>query len=380
MAVNLKDQFFLDPDITFLNHGSFGACAKPVYENLLNWQMQMEWEPVHFFEETIFDALKKSRQILGKYINCPADDMVYFPNPTTAINAAARSLKLEPEDEVLSTNHIYGALDRTWKYICNKNEAKFVKADIPFPIQSKDEFLIRFFKAITSKTRVIFLSHITSMTAMIFPVEEVVEFARKNNILSIIDGAHVPGHIPLNIHTLNPDIYTGACHKWMCSPKGTSFLYVKKEMQENIHPLVVSWGWESENPSDSQFLDWHEWQGTRDMSAFLTIPTSVKFMDDNDWPNVSRKCREMVIQTRNQLLNYLKISPPCPDDWLGQMASIPMPFNDAFEIKNVLLNKYHIQVPIFTWEGKVYLRYSIQAYNSESDLEKLLSAIKELLG
>lgn len=380
MAVNLKDQFFLDPDITFLNHGSFGACAKPVYENLLNWQMQMEWEPVHFFEETIFDALKKSRQILGKYINCPADDMVYFPNPTTAINAAARSLKLEPEDEVLSTNHIYGALDRTWKYICNKNEAKFVKADIPFPIQSKDEFLIRFFKAITSKTRVIFLSHITSMTAMIFPVEEVVEFARKNNILSIIDGAHVPGHIPLNIHTLNPDIYTGACHKWMCSPKGTSFLYVKKEMQENIHPLVVSWGWESENPNDSQFLDWHEWQGTRDMSAFLTIPTSVKFMDDNDWPNVSRKCREMVIQTRNQLLNYLKISPPCPDDWLGQMASIPMPFNDAFEIKNVLLNKYHIQVPIFTWEGKVYLRYSIQAYNSESDLEKLLSAIKELLG
>ena len=380
MAVNLKDQFFLDPDITFLNHGSFGACAKPVYEDLLNWQLQMEREPVKFFEDTIFDALKKSRQVLGNYINCPADDLVYFPNPTTAINAAARSLKLEPGDEVLSTNHIYGALDRTWKYICEKNGAEFVKADIAFPIQSKDEFLNSFFKAITSKTRVIFLSHITSMTAMIFPVEEVVEFARENNILSIIDGAHVPGHIPLNIHTLNPDIYTGACHKWMCSPKGTSFLYVKKEMQENIHPLVVSWGWESENPSDSQFLDWHEWQGTRDMSAFLTIPEAVKFMDDNDWPNVSRKCREMVIQTRNQLLNYLNISPPCPNDWLGQMASIPLPFNDAVEIKNALLNKYHIQVPIFTWEGKVYLRYSIQAYNSESDLEKLLSAIKELLG
>ena len=293
----------------------------------------------------------------------------HFPNPSSPQG-----------DEVLSTNHIYGALDRTWKYICEKNGAEFVKADIAFPIQSKDEFLNSFFKAVTSKTRVIFLSHITSMTAMIFPVEEVVEFARENNILSIIDGAHVPGHIPLNINTLNPDIYTGACHKWICSPKGASFLYVKKELQENIHPLVVSWGWESENPGVSKFLDWHEWQGTRDMSAFLTVPAAVKFMDDNDWPNVSRKCREMVIQTRNQLLNYLNISPPCPDDWLGQMASIPMPFNDAFEIKNVLLNKYHIQVPIFTWEGKVYLRYSIQAYNSESDLEKLLSAIKELLG
>ena len=223
MAVILKDQFFLDPDITFLNHGSFGACAKPVYEDLLNWQMQMEREPVKFFEDTIFDALKKSRQVLGNYINCPTDDLVYFPNPTTAINATARSLKLEPGDEVLSTNHIYGALDRTWKYICEKNGAEFVKADIAFPIQSKDEFLNSFFKAITSKTRVIFLSHITSMTAMIFPVEEVVEFARENNILSIIDGAHVPGHIPLNINTLNPDIYTGACHKWMCSPKGHPF-------------------------------------------------------------------------------------------------------------------------------------------------------------
>ena len=380
MAVNLKDQFFLDSDITFLNHGSFGACAKPVYEDLLNWQMQMEREPVKFFEDTIFDALKKSRQVLGKYINCPADDLVYFPNPTTALNAVARSINLNPGDEVLSTNHIYGALDRTWKYICNKNEAEFVKADIPFPIQSKDEFLNCFFKAVTSKTRVIFLSHITSMTAMIFPVEEVVKFSRDNNILSIIDGAHVPGHIPLDILTLSPDIYTGACHKWMCTPKGTSFLYVKKELQENIHPVVVSWGWESENPGVSKFLDWHEWQGTRDMSAFLTIPEAVKFMDDNDWPNVSRKCRELVIHTRNQLLNYLKISPPCPDDWLGQMASILLPFNDAVEIKNALLNKYHIQVPIFTWEGKVYLRYSIQAYNSESDLEKLFSAVKELLG
>jgi isopenicillin-N epimerase len=380
MFPHLKNQFLLDRNVIFLNHGSFGACAKPVYEDLLNWQLQMEREPVKFFEETIFDALKKSRQTLGNYLNCPADDLVYFQNPTTAVNAVARSLKLEPRGEVLSTNHIYGALDLTWKYICEKNGAKFVKADIAFPIQSKDEFLNSFFKAVTSKTRVIFLSHITSMTAMIFPVEEVVEFAWENNILSIIDGAHVPGHIPLNINTLNPDIYTGACHKWMCSPKGASFLYVKREMQENIHPLVVSWGWESENPGDSQFLDWHEWQGTRDMSAFLTIPAVVKFMDDNDWPNVSRKCREMVIQTRNQLLNYLNISLPCPNDWLGQMASIPLPFNAAVEIKNVLLNKYHIQVPIFTWEGKVYLRYSIQAYNSESDLEKLFSAIKELLG
>ena len=380
MLENLKNQFLLDPDITFLNHGSFGACPKTVCDNLQDWQNRVEKEPVQFFETDIFPLLADSRKALGKFLGCEGDDLVYYPNPTHAVNAVARSLKLKAGDEVLGTNHIYGALDFTWQQVCKDTGAEFIKADLPLPINSKDEFLNIFFSYVSNKTRVIFISHITSMTAMIFPVNEIIQFARQRDIITIIDGAHVPGHLPLRLTELDPDIYTGACHKWMCSPKGTSFLYVKKEMQENIHPLIVSWGWESENPSNTKFLDWHEWQGTRDMSAFLTIPEAVKFMDDNDWPNVSRKCREMVIQTRNQLLNYLNISPPCPDDWLGQMASIPLPFNDAVEIKNLLLNKYHIQVPVFTWEGKVYLRYSIQAYNSESDLEKLLSAIKELLG
>ena len=379
MAVILKDQFFLDPDITFLNHGSFGACAKPVYEDLLNWQMQMEREPVKFFEETIFDALKASRQAMGDYINCSADDLIYFPNPTTAVNAVARSLKLKRGEEVLSTNHIYGALDRSWEYICAEKKAQFVKTDIPFPVQSKDEFLDCFFNAFTNHTKVIFLSHITSMTAMKFPVKEVIQFAKEKKVLTIIDGAHVPGHIPLDIKKLDVDIYTGACHKWMCTPKGISFLYVRKELQEDIHPLVVSWGWKSEKPGPSKFLDWHEWQGTRDMSAFLTIPVAVKFLEEHNWPEVAKKCREQVVHTRNQFLDLLNISLPCPDSWLGQMASIPLPIDDADAFKKKLLEIYRIQVPVFQWEGNTYLRYSIQAYNSKSDLEKLLSAVMELL-
>ena len=369
----------LDPDVTFLNHGSFGACAKPVYENLLEWQTKMEQEPVRFFDDILFDALKASRQVLGNYIGCSSDDLVYFPNPTTAVNAVARSLKLKSGDEVLSTNHIYGALDRSWKYICAEKKARFIKADIPFPIQSKDDFFTCFFSAVTDHTKVIFLSHITSMTAMKFPVEEVIQFAKEKKILTIIDGAHVPGHISLDIKKLDADIYTGACHKWMCTPKGVSFLYVRKELQKDIHPLVVSWGWESENPGPSEFLDWHEWQGTRDMSAFLTVPAAVKFLEEHNWLEVARKCREQVIQTRNQFLNLLSISPPCPDSWLGQMASIPLPIEDADAFKKKLLDTYRIQVPVFNWEGNIYLRYSIQAYNIKSDLEKLLSAVKELL-
>ena len=379
MISNLKHQFMLDPDVTFLNHGSFGACAKPVYENLLEWQTKMEQEPVRFFDDILFDALKASRQVLGNYIGCSSNDLVYFPNPTTAVNAVARSLKLKPGDEVLSTNHIYGALDRSWKYICAEKKARFIKADIPFPIQSKDDFFTCFFSAVTDHTKVIFLSHITSMTAMKFPVEEVIQFAKEKKILTIIDGAHVPGHISLDIKKLDADIYTGACHKWMCTPKGVSFLYVRKELQKDIHPLVVSWGWESETPGTSEFLDWHEWQGTRDMSAFLTVPAAVKFLEEHNWLEVARKCREQVIQTRNQFLDLLSISPPCPDSWLGQMASIPLPIEDADAFKKKLLDTYRIQVPVFNWEGNIYLRYSIQAYNIKSDLEKLLSAVKELL-
>ena len=179
MFPNLKHQFMLEPDTIFLNHGSYGACAKPVYENLLEWQQKLEMEPVKFFEDTIVDALQTSRQALGNYICCPYDDLVYFPNPTTAANAVARSLKLGPSDEVLSTNHIYGALDRSWKYICKEKNAQFVKADIPLPIYSEDEFLEYFFSAVTDHTKVIFLSHITSMTAMKFPVDKVISFAKK---------------------------------------------------------------------------------------------------------------------------------------------------------------------------------------------------------
>ena len=379
MISNLKHQFMLDPNVTFLNHGSFGACTKPIYEDLLKWQKIMEKEPVKFFEDTLYDALKASRRALGNYVGCSPDDLVYFPNPTTAINAVARSLKLKPGEEVLSTNHIYGALNRSWKYICAEKKARFIKVDIPFPIQSKEEFLDCFFNAVTDQTKVIFLSHITSMTAMKFPVEEVIQFSKEKKILTIIDGAHVPGHISLNIKKLDADIYTGSCHKWMCTPKGISFLYVRKEIQENVHPLVISWGWESENPGPSKFLDWHEWQGTRDMSAFLTVPSAVKFLEEHNWLEVAKKCRGQVVHTRNQFLDLLNISSPCPDSWLGQMASIPLPIDDVDIFKKELLETYQIQVPVFQWEGNTYLRYSIQAYNSKSDLEKLLYAVKELL-
>tara|TARA_Y100001970_G_C13988236_1_gene726806 strand:- start:288 stop:944 length:657 start_codon:yes stop_codon:yes gene_type:complete len=216
------------------------------------------------------------------------------------------------------------------------------------------------------------------MTALKFPIEEIIKFGKENNILTIIDGAHAPGHIPLNLKKLDPDIYTGACHKWMCSPKGVSFLYVKKNLQEKIHPLVISWGWKNELSNTSRFLDWHQWQGTRDMSAFLTIPTVIKFLEKNNWTHISSNCKNLVINTRKKILEYLDIDPLCPDSWLGQMASIPIPFKDPQKIKNLLISHYKIQVPVFEWNNQTYLRYSIQGYNTQSDVDILFSAIKEI--
>ena len=379
MLENLKNQFLLDPDITFLNHGSFGACPKTVCDNLQDWQNRVEKEPVQFFETDIFPLLADSRKALGKFLGCEGDDLVYYPNPTHAVNAVARSLKLKAGDEVLGTNHIYGALDFTWQQVCKDTGAEFIKAELPPPIKSKDEFLDIFFSYVSDKTRVIFISHITSMTAMIFPVNEIIQFARQRDIITIIDGAHVPGHLPLNITELDPDIYTGACHKWMCAPKGSSFLYVKKSLQNEIMPPVISWGWEGELSKTSLFLNRHEWQGTRDMTPFLVVPEAIKFLNDNNWQERSKLNRKLVISIRNQFLDFLNIEPLCPDDWLGQMATIELPIDDPLEFKRSLMANYKIQIPVFSWENSTALRYSVHFYNTEEDLNRLVVAVKELL-
>jgi isopenicillin-N epimerase len=316
---------------------------------------------------------------LGNFVGCEGDDLVYYPNPTHAVNAVARSLKLKIGDELLGTNHIYGALDFTWKQVCKDTGAKFIKAELPLPIKSKDEFLNKFFSYVSDKTKVIFISHITSMTAMIFPVAEIIEFAKERDILTIIDGAHVPGHLPLNITELDPDIYTGACHKWMCAPKGTSFLYVKKSLQNNIMPPVISWGWEMELSKTSPFLNKHEWQGTRDMTPFLVVPKAIKFLNDNNWQERSKSNRTLVISTRNKFLDLFNGKLICPDDWLGQMASIELPIEDPLQFKRSLLEKYNIQIPVFSWENISFLRYSVHFYNTEEELNRLVVAVKELL-
>lgn len=377
----LKDLFLLDPEIIFLNHGSFGACPRPVLETYQSWQYALERQPVEFLGRRIIELLCEARLRLATYLGVGADELVYFPNPTTAINMVARSLALQPGDEILSTNHEYGAMDRTWRFICRQTGARYIQRELILPLTSIEEIIETVWSGVTSRTRVLFISHITSPTALIFPIDELCHRARQAGILSIVDGAHAPGQIPLNLSQVGADLYTGACHKWLCAPKGAAFLYARQEIQQMLLPLVVSWGYESEHPSPSRFIDYHEWQGTRDLSAFLTVPAAIDFQARHNWDQVRADCHRLASQARNRLNALTGLEPVCPDtpDWFGQMFVVRLPESvNLVEFKTRLYDEYRIEAPTIDWDGQKFLRISIQGYNTSQDIDALLQAVQVL--
>ena len=378
---NIKSQFLLRDDVTFLNFGSFGACPKPIFERYQQYQLELEQEPVQFITVTGLQYLKQSREALAAYINCPADDVVYVTNPSYAVNIIAKSFNLQKDDEILTTNLEYGACDRAWNYYCKKVGAKYIRQPITLPIPSKEDLINEFFKGLTSKTKLVFISHLTSSTGLRMPVEEICAIAKQKGILTFVDGAHAPGQLPLNLQTLQADIYTGACHKWMMTPKGSSFLYVKNEHQHLFDPLIVSWGYQSTAPSQSQFLDYHQMQGTRDFSAFLCIPNAIEFMQQNNWSAVSKTCKEMVQQNAPRFCKLLKATPTAPitDDFICQLYSTPIKTKQPLELHRHFFNQYKIEVPVMPHGDNVFLRYSIQAFNTQNDLDKLYNAIEDII-
>ena len=386
MFPELKKLFMLDPSITYLNHGSFGACPEPIFKNLIEWQKKLEFEPVKHLAYDIYPLLEKSRKALSDFVDCHMDDVVFTPNPSTGLNTVIKSLDLKENDEILSTNHEYGALDKTWSFICKKTRAKYIQQNIKLPLTSNKDFISEFTAGITDKTKVIFMSHVTSSTALIFPIKDICKIAKEKGILCIIDGAHAPAYINLSIKDIDPDVYVGACHKWMCSPKGVSFLYVKKQFQSKIDPLVISWGYESQGTSllpgnndktYKQFINYHQWQGTNDISAYLTIPNTINFLKEHNWLEVSKKCKKMNIWARDEINKLLSKKPLCSEKFLGQMSSIYLDFKDnAIKEQTNFYEKFKIQAPFIDWNNKTFIRISIQAYNNEQDIDKLLNAIR----
>lgn len=381
MGISRSD-FLLSEEFTHLNHGSFGACPKEIFNDYQKWQLKLEQDPVHFFTKEGLDRLHDSKVALGKYINCDEDDIVFTTNPTYAINIIAKGLELNPGDEILATNHEYGALDRTWDYYCTKSGAKYIQQDIPIPLTSKDAFIEAFWNGYTPNTKAIFISQITSMTALIFPVKEICEKAKSLGLITIVDGAHVPGHIPLDLQELKADIYTGACHKWMLTPKGCSFLYVNKSIQNDFDPVIISWGYKADIPGKSNFLDYHQQQGTRDYSAFLTVPKAIEFLQKNNWTEVSKSANQMILDNYKSLCDLVGSVPICPvtSEFLGQICSVPVYIknNDPALLKTILFDTYKIEIPVFKLRDHVFMRLSTQVYVTQKDIDYLKFAISEI--
>jgi isopenicillin-N epimerase len=375
----MKDWFLLDPDITFLNHGSYGACSKPVFKEYQDWQKKLEDQPVQFMTNRVYSALEKARDSMSQFVGCDEQELVFFQNPTTAVTNVIYNLDLKPGDEVLMSNHEYGALVRAWKMWGEKTRVNIIQQDISMPVTTEENFIEDFWKGVTPQTKVVFLSHITSSTALIFPIEKIIKLAKEQNILTIIDGAHVPAQIPLNIHELGCDFYTGACHKWLCAPKGSSFLFVKKEHQDWVKPVVVSWGKDGDDPTPSEFIQNFQWQGTRDMSAFLTIPTAINFYNKEIRP-YQAACKKIIQDTYSEFSSVLNTEPiSTGKEWLAQLVAHSLPKNIPSNLRKRLWEEYQIEIPVFEWNGQAYVRVSIQVYNTQKDVDLLMSALRSLI-
>ncbi|GAB4494874.1 MAG: aminotransferase class V-fold PLP-dependent enzyme [Anaerolineales bacterium] len=380
----LKQYFLLDPEIHFLNHGSFGACPKPVFDAYQAWQRRLERQPVLFLGREYDSLLRESRAVLGVYLNVNVDDLVYIANATHGVNIVARSLNLRPGDEVLTSDHEYGACDLTWEFVCARSGAKYIHQPIHLPAQTENEIVRQFWAGVTQQTRVIYLSHITSPTALRLPVEQICALAREAGILTVIDAAHSPGQIPVDLQALGADIVFGNLHKWMMSPKGAAFLYARREIQPQLEPLVVSWGFgeNSQFSSGSRFIDFFQWTGTRDPSAVLAVPDAIQFMEEHDWENVRKECHALLTQAVERVCSLVGMPPlyPLEELFFSQMAIAPLPpQTDLAVLKTLLYEEYKVEVPLIQWNDRKFVRISIQGYNSQEDVDALVSGLEALL-
>ncbi len=379
MSTGLRSHYLLDPDVVFLNHGSFGACPRPVFEDYQRWQLELERQPVEFIGRRYADLMRAARAALAGYVGADADDLVYVPNVTHGLNIVIRSLRLEPGDEVLTTDHEYGALDRAWRWACEKAGARYVAQPIPVPLPTPAAVADALWAGVTARTRVIFLSHITSPTALIFPVAEVCRRARAAGLLTIVDGAHTVGQLPLDLAALGADVYSSNCHKWLSAPKGSAFLYVRREVQPRIEPLVVSWGWHSDTPGPSRFIDEQEYTGTRDIAAYLATPAAIAFYREHGWEAVRAGCHALAVEAQARAAALTGQPPLSGPAAFAQMVALPLPACDLPALKTRLYAEYRVEIPTLAWNGRPLVRASFQAYNTSADLDRLLAGLRTLL-
>jgi len=334
--------------VTFLNHGSFGACPRPVFDAYQRWQRELEREPVEFLARRLDELLEEARSVLAAYVGARVEDLVFVTNAMTGMNTLARSL-ISTGDEVLTSDQEYGAVDAAWEAA----GATLVRA----PLES-------LWDGMTERTRVVSLSHVTSPTGQIVPVKEHCRRARELGLMAVVDGAHGPGHVLLDLEELGALAYTGNCHKWLSAPKGAGFLWVAPELQDRVRPLVTTWGWD-----EQEFAARHSHSGTRDPASWLSVPAAIEFQREHEWDEVRSWCHALVEQFAEA--SGLPMVPSA----FGQMASFELSHGDPAETQLRLWDEHRIEVPCFEWNGRPLIRLSVQGYNTEAEVERLAAAL-----
>lgn len=377
--MELKKHWLLDPAVTFLNHGSYGATPIAVLARQAELRTQLEREPVRFMNRELEPLLDDARRALAAFLGADEAGLAFSGNATAGVNAVLRSLDLDKLDELVITSHEYNACRNTIDYVAALAGAKVVVVPIPFPITSPDKVTERILEALTPRTRLVLIDHITSQTALVFPAASIVSAVQGRGVDVLVDGAHAPGMLPLDLRALGAAYYAGNLHKWVCAPKGAGFLYVRENRRFGLHPIAISHGANATRKDRSRFHLEFDWTGTMDPTAWLCVPEALRVMEslvEGGWAEIMRRNHELALRARDVICERLGIEQPAPDAMLGSMAAIPLPGDgDGQALQDRLFFEHNIEVPVMPWPGRL-LRVSAQLYNTMKDYERLADALR----
>ena len=384
--------------MTFLNHGSFGATPRPVLEAQAAWRERMEREPVAFFARDLEPELDAARAALGAFIGADADDLAFVHNASAGIMTVLRSIELEPGDELIVTDHAYNAARNALEYAAARSGARVIEVALPFPGTEASAVVDAIVAAVTARTRLALIDHVTSPTALVLPIDRIVSELSERDIDVLVDGAHAPGMLPVDLRALNAAYYTGNCHKWLSAPKGSAFLHVRTDRQAAVRPLTISHGANSRRRDRSRLRLEFDWTGTDDPSAFLAVPDAIRFGDQllpGGWPALQARNREVTLRARDRLCAVLGEPPPAPDGMVSSMVAVPLtseapgaevPLDGADDPWHARLIERGVQVPIYPWpqhpDGpwRRLIRVSVASYNDADDVDRLADVVAELHG
>jgi len=391
--MNLATQWSLDPAVIFLNHGSFGACPTEVLRYQTALRQEMEREPVRFLSRELDDRLDVARGQLGAFLGADPDDLAFVTNATSGVNAVLRSRELAGGDEVLTIDHAYTACKNALEYAARRSGARVVIAPVPFPVASPDAVVDAVMARVTPRTRLALLDHVTSPTALILPIERLIAELGRRGIDTLVDGAHAPGMVPLNLDALGATYYSGNCHKWLCAPKGSAFLWVRRDRHADVRPLTISHGATARRPGRERFRLEFDWTGTSDPTAWLTVPKAIEYVAGlvpGGWPAIMARNHTLALDARRLLAETVGTALPCPDQMIGSLASVVLPDGPTTDIywRNPdplhprLFQHWGIEVPIMSWPAppRRLVRISAQLYNDPAQYVRLADALRKELG